>query len=415
MNIITMANILISMCAIFGYFNYRYIKLPTVIGIMVMAMLFSSAVLFLPLINIDLTHQIQNSLQQIDFPEVLLHGMLGFLLFAGSLHVDLKQLKKYKYTISFLAFFGTILSTCLAAFSLYYLSNYLGQNISFLFALMFGALISPTDPVAVMAILKNAGLSESLVSKVVGESLFNDGVAVVIFVALLEILNQGSITASEIGLLFIKEAIGGAILGLVLGQITFLMLRSIDNYQVEVILTLALVMGGYELAYFTHLSAPITMVVAGLIIGNQGRNKAMSSDTKRNLDNFWELIDEFLNAVLFLLIGLELMLVKFNASGLYVALLMIPTLIFIRFISVIIPISLFKKRRDFSKGTATILTWGALRGGISVALVLSLPSGATRDFLLLVTYCIVLFSILVQGLTIGKLASKYVNTHEQQA
>jgi CPA1 family monovalent cation:H+ antiporter len=374
---------------------------------MVIAIIFSTLILLLPQLHLGLSANIQASLAQVDFPEVVLHGMLSFLLFAGSLHVDLHYLKKYKSTISFLAFIGTIFSTIVAAFIIFYVSMYFGQPIHFVYALLFGALISPTDPIAVMALLKKAGISKSIESKVVGESLFNDGVAVVLFVTLLELLSHGNINLAKAGLLFIKEACGGIFLGAILGYMTYNMLKKVDNYQVEIMLTLALVMGGYELAYALHLSAPITMVIAGLIIGNHGRENAMSQHTRHNLDNFWELMDEFLNAILFLLIGLELMLVKFNPVALYVGLVMIPILLILRFFSVSLPILLMRYKRDFSRGTITILTWGGLRGGISVALVLSLPTGETRDFLLLVTYCVVLFSILVQGLTVAKVAAKF--------
>lgn len=333
MNIISITNVLVSICALFGYFNYRYIKLPSVIGIMVMAIIFSCFSLLLPSIDMNAATQIKQSLNQINFPELLLHGMLGFLLFAGALHVDLDQLIKYKYTIGFLAVFGTMFSCLMIAFSVYYISSYFGQSIPVLYAFLFGALISPTDPVAVMAILKKAGVPKSLESKVVGESLFNDGIAVVIFVSLITILSHGNISLATIGFLFIKEVLGGMILGWILGQLTLRMLMSIDSYQIEIMLTLALVMGGYELAYFCHLSAPITIVVAGLIIGRHG-SKAMTPRTRENMFNFWELVDEILNAILFLLIGLELMLVNYNSIAIYVGLIMIPLILFVRYFSV---------------------------------------------------------------------------------
>lgn len=407
MSIITITSILVTFCAVFSYINFRFVKLPTTIGIMVIALLFSSMIMMMPALGFNIMPPVHEIMANIDFSEALLHGMLSFLLFAGALHVNWQTLHTQRYIISFMALFGTLLSTALVGLVAYYLFPALGFNISFIHALLFGALISPTDPIAVMAILKKAGVPASLETKVVGESLFNDGVAVVIFLALLGIEAHGEVSASHVAMLFVEEAIGGAALGLVLGYIAFRMLRSVDNYQVEILLTLALVMGGYELANTLHTSGPIAMVVAGLIVGNIGREQAMSDHTKENLDNFWELIDEFLNAILFLLLGFSLLIIEFNQTAFHAGLIMIPTLLAIRYISVILPLSALKKVRSFSPGAANILTWGGLRGGISVALALSLPESDMKNFILLVTYCIVMFSIIVQGLTIGKLAQKY--------
>ncbi len=407
MSIITITSILVTFCAIFSYINFRFIKLPTTIGIMVMALVVSSFIMLMPAIGIDILPSVRHIMNGIDFSETLLHGMLSFLLFAGALHVNWQTLQNQKYIISFMALIGTVLSTALVGLVVYHLFPALGFNISFIHALLFGALISPTDPIAVMAILKKAGVPKTLETKVVGESLFNDGVAVVIFITLLGIATHGETTASHVAMLFVEEAVGGIVLGGVLGYIAFIMLRSVDNYQVEIFLTLALVMGGYELASALHTSGPIAMVVAGLIVGNVGRAKAMSDHTKENLDNFWELIDEFLNALLFLLLGFSLLIIEFNQAAFYAGLIMIPVLLLIRYTSVILPVSVLKRFRSFSPGAANILTWGGLRGGISVALALSLPASEVRDFLLLVTYCIVMFSIIVQGLTIGKLAQRY--------
>lgn len=407
MSIITITSILITFCALFSYINYRFIKLPTTIGIMVMAMVLSMIIMFLPTLGIDILPAVHRIIDGVDFSETLLHGMLSFLLFAGALHVNWETLQSQKHIIGAMALFGTVLSTALVGLMTYKIFPVLGFDIPFIYALLFGALISPTDPIAVMAILKKAGAPKTLEIKVVGESLFNDGIAVVLFLTLLGIATHGETTASHVALLFVEEAVGGAVLGLILGYIAFLMLRSVDNYQVEILLTLAMVMGGYELANVLHTSGPIAMVVAGLIVGNVGRDRAMSDHTKQNLDNFWELIDEFLNAILFLLLGFSLLIIEFNQTALYAGLIMIPLLLLIRYLSVILPVTLLKNIRKFSPGAANILTWGGLRGGISVALVLSLPSGDLRDFLLLVTYCIVMFSIIVQGLTIGKLVRKY--------
>ena len=403
MSIITIASVLITLCAIFSYINHLYFKLPTTIGIMVIALAFSLGLFGLHFVGLSIEQQVSSFLKNINFTETLMHGMLSFLLFAGALHVHLDRLAEHKWIIGILAICGTIFSTVVVGFSAYYIFALLGFPIPFIYALIFGALISPTDPIAVLAILKKAGVKKSLETKVVGESLFNDGIAVVIFISLVHIATQGNVSAGHIATLFIQEAIGGALLGFILGYATYRCLQTVDDYQLEILLTLALVMGGYELAHYLHTSGPIAMVVAGLLIGNTGRKFAMSEKTRNNLDNFWELVDEFLNAVLFLLIGLEILVLVYNANAIIAGIIMIPTLLIIRLTSVAIPVTMLRSTQTFSPNVIKILTWGGLRGGISVALVLSLPQGEIRDFLLVVAYCIVLFSIIVQGLTISKL------------
>lgn len=407
MDTISIASILITLCAVFGYINLRFIKLPAAIGIMMLALVLSLIILALPMVGLDITPAIEGFMAQIDFPETLLEGMLSFLLFAGALHVKLDNLKEQKWIVALLAGFGTLFSASCVAGLAYVLFPLFGMDIPFIYALLFGALIAPTDPVAVMAILKKAGVKKSLETKVVGESLFNDGIAVVVFIVLLHVLQGEEPTISGISMLFLVEAGGGALLGFVLGYIAYRLLATIDHYQVEILLTLALVMGGYQLASMIHVSGPIMVVVAGLLIGNHGRSFAMSDTTRDNLDNFWELCDEILNAVLFLLIGLEVFVLSNELGAYEVGLLMIPLLLAIRFVSIAIPIGALMKRRTFSKGVIPILTWGGLRGGISVALALSLPDSAERDFILVVTYCIVVFSIIVQGLSVGKLVQYY--------
>jgi CPA1 family monovalent cation:H+ antiporter len=279
-------------------------------------------------------------------------------------------------------------------------------ELRFNYCLLIGSLIAPTDPVAVIGILKNAGVPKSLETKITGESLFNDGIAVVVFLVIMGIVTGGhDVTAKHIILLFIEEAIGGVFFGLAIGWLAYWMLKSVDNYQVEVLLTLALVMGGYGLANAIHISGPIAIVVAGILIGNKGRFLAMSERTREHLDSFWELMDEIFNAVLFLLIGLEVLLLTINGSYLIAGLVMIPVVLAARFISVGLPVTFMRLLRDFSPNAVKIMTWGGLRGGISVALALSIPRGPGRETLLTITYIIVVFSILVQGLTLKRLVT----------
>jgi len=303
-----------------------------------------------------------------------------------------------------LATVGVVLSTFLVGGATWGIVGLLGLELPFIYCLLFGALISPTDPIAVLSIMKSAGASKSLETKISGESLFNDGVGVVVFLVLLETLTAGhEPSLLHIAEFFLLEAVGGAILGLVAGWICYRLLMSVDNYQVEVLLTLALVMGGYTLAHVIHVSGPIAMVVAGLLIGNRGRRLAMSETTREHLDSFWELVDEILNAVLFVLIGLEVLLVPKVPAFLVAGLIAIPFTLLSRLIGVAGTVGVLRLRRTFSRNAVWIMTWGGLRGGISVALALSLPKGDERSIVLALAYAVVVFSILVQGLTIGRL------------
>jgi len=408
MSILDITAILITLTAVFSYINFRFIKLPATIGIMLVALVVSLLIIALGKIGFGGIDQLAHELLgYIDFNETLMHGMLSFLLFAGALHVNLADLAKQKWVIGGLATFGVILSTFLIGLISWYIFGLLNIELPLIYCLVFGALISPTDPIAVIGILKTAGAPKSLETKIAGESLFNDGIGVVVFIVLLGLATSGhEVQISEIALLFLEEAVGGIIYGLVIGSLAFWLLKSIDNYQVEILITLALVMGGYALAGAIHTSGPIAIVVAGLLIGNKGRLLAMSDKTREHLDTFWELIDEILNAVLFVLIGMEVLVLAFDSQYLLAALLLIPVTILVRFICVGIPISALKLRREFSPNAIKVMTWGGLRGGISVALALSLPAGTERDIILVITYVIVIFSIVVQGLTIGKLLPK---------
>lgn len=401
MNTFDVIAILLTLSAIFGYFNFRYIKLPTTIGLMLLGLIFSLLIIVAGQFIPEIAENASRFVAGIEFNQALLGIMLSYLLFAGALHVNLGDLASQKRIIAILATVGVIFSTFVTGTGCWLLLKVLGINPDYIYCLLFGALISPTDPVAVLGILKKAGAPKSLETKITGESLFNDGVGVVVFLSLLAIAT-GSMqpTVGNIATLFAQEIVGGLLLGFALGLIGFAMLKQIDNYQVEILITLALVTGGYSLANQLHISGPLAMVVAGLIIGNQARSLAMSRKTEEHLDTFWELIDEILNAMLFLLIGLEVLILDFQADYLFFGLLAIPLILAVRLVAVSLPVIILKRSRDFSPGVIKALTWGGLRGGISVALALSLPKGEFRDLILTATYMVVIFSIAIQGTTL---------------
>ncbi len=403
MDIIHVFAILITITAIFSYINLRYVGLPVSIGVMVIALGLSLLVNVLSWVGFHLEDPVRNFLQQIDFDKTLLQGMLSFLLFAGALHININDLAEKKWSIGALATIGTLLSTFLVGTLTWGVLNWFGVNLSYIYCLLFGALISPTDPIAVLGILKTAGVPKSLETKIAGESLFNDGVGIVMFLIILEMATGAhEVSLIHVGTLFVQEALGGVVFGLVLGYLGYKLLKSVDNYQVEILLTLAIAAGGYALADVLHLSGPIAIVCAGLLIGNQGRHLGMSDETRYRMDVFWELIDEILNALLFVLIGLEVLVVSISPSLLWALLLIILVVLVSRFIAIAIPISLLRTFRTFTPGAIPILTWGGLRGGISVALALTLPAGPQRDIILTMAYFVVVFSIVVQGLSLGK-------------
>ena len=416
LTILEISAIFLSITALLTYVNHRFIGLPTTIGVMVISILLSVGAIFLGFLGFDQLIDYEVSLlRQLDFTEVLLDGMLSMLLFAAALHVNIGDLKRYKLPIGILAFIGTLVSALLIAIALYLMLPLFGFELSFLWCLLFGALISPTDPIAVMGILASAGAPKSIETVIAGESLFNDGIGVVIFVLLLGILSSGDIpTANYVAHTLAVEAGGGIIFGLVLGAILYYMLKSIDSYQEEVLLTLAGVIGGYALASHWHLSGPLAMVMMGLMLGNRGRALAMSDKTRHYVDLFWELIDEILNAILFVLIGLEVVMIAYSANLFIAGALTIVIALLARFIVVGMTTKTFHRQLDLPAGAWKVLTWGGLRGGISVALVLQLPTGSERDILLALTYAVVIFSILVQGLSVGKVA-KSIRTEEKKA
>ena len=417
MSIFDLTAILVTIAAAFSYINYRYIKLPAAIGLMLIALVMSLGLIALAWLGFPgLEQAVERFVRRIDFNETLMHGMLSFLLFAGALHVNLNDLARQKWIIATLATVGTVFSAFLVGAMFWLIAQALGLPVPFVYCLLFGTLISPTDPIAVLGILKSAGAPKSLETKITGESLFNDGVGVVLFIVVLQLASgTEALSASDIALLFAEEAIGGIVVGLVLGAAAYWMLSRVDNYSVEVLITLALVMGGYSLALAIHTSGPIAMVVAGLLIGNHGRRLAMSERTRGHLDTFWELVDEILNTVLFVLIGFEVLILAFSGKTAVAALIAIPVVLLARFLCVGVPIRLLELRREFTPGAVRILTWGGLRGGISVALALSIPAGPERDVILPVTYTVVVFSILVQGLTLGRVVKRVVGERGEGA
>ncbi len=409
MDVFAIIGLLTTLAALFSYVNHRFIRLPTTIGLMLIALLLSLGLIASSALGFDLRTGAEQLIASIDFSHTLLQGMLSFLLFAGALHINLDDLLEQRGAISAFATIGLLCSTVLIAGGMFVLFGWLGLPVSFLHCLIFGALISPTDPIAVLGLLKQAKAPKSLETKIAGESLFNDGVGVVVYLVLFEVLTGAhTVSVGHVGTLLAQEALGGGVLGFVLGWITYHLLKSIDNYQVEVLLTLGLVTGGYALATALHTSGPLAIVVAGLFIGNQGRHFAMSDTTREHLDTFWELVDEMLNAVLFVLIGLEILLVHLTAGALTAAGLAIPVVLLARFLSVGLPVTVLRRARAFSPHAVKVLTWGGLRGGISVALALALPVSPEREVLLTVTYAVVVFSIVVQGLTLAPFLRRVV-------
>ena len=394
--------------AICAYVNERWIKLPATIGIMILALVSSLLIALFGNVVPVFSGKMLSMVSNISFEQVLMKFMLSFLLFAGALHVDANQLKKEIWPVMILATIGTFISTFLVSVMAYYLFGLFNLHIPYIYCLLFGGLISPTDPISVMGILKRVGIPKSLELKIAGESLFNDGVGVVVFLTILEVATNGmdKFSMGNTALLFLKEAGGGIVYGAIIGYLAYFLVRSIDNYRVEVLITLSIVTFGYLLADHLHLSAPLAVIIAGIIIGTKGKKKGFSEISRDYLGKFWDLLDEIFNAILFLLIGLEMLIIKVNSTIMLIGVIMILVVLLARYICVLLPVSLLRIWLKFEKNAVMILTWGGLRGGISVALALSLPQNMYRDEFVLITYIIVIFSIIVQGLTIGKLAAK---------
>lgn len=406
---------LIVLTAVFSYLNSRFLKLPSSIGIMVIALMVSLALIATDSIFPHIFNRVTNLIASIDLTEILMGAMLNFLLFAGAIHLHLEDLKEQRMPVIVFSTISVIISTFVIGFLIYYILPVLGFPIPLIQCLVFGALISPTDPIAVLGILKQAGVPKSIETKIAGESLFNDGMAVVVFILMLALARGEDVNTSPggIALLFLQEALGGIVLGFVLGFIGSKMIYRVDGYNVHVLITLAIVMGGNLAAQSLHISGPLAMVAAGLVIGNFGKNPGAVSETERDyIDKFWELLDEILNAILFLIIGFELLLVPDLRKYSWAGVATIVIVLLARFISIYVPVKLIPFKTRFGKKSVAILVWGGLRGGVSIALALSIDDGLNKDIILAITYFVVLFSIIVQGLTVGKITARFKNEEE---
>jgi monovalent cation:H+ antiporter, CPA1 family len=414
MEIYNIITLVIVLAAVFGYINHRFIKLPGTIGIMIISLVASLVVVGIGNIFPQFFYKTIEAIGIIDFQTILMKIMLSFLLFAAAIRFDIKKLKKERLSIATFSTIGVIISTFVVGTLMFATTSFLGLSVNYLSCLLFGALISPTDPLAVISILRKANIPASLETKISGESLFNDGVALVLFITFFEIAQLGvdTISIGKVVWLFIKEAGGGLLFGAILGYFGYLALKSIDNYGLEVMITLAIVMGGYSVANTMHISGPLAMVVAGLITGNKSLDEAVKDTTRDYIQKFWNMIDKLMNAILFLLIGFEMLIVPFNLTLLWLGCITILIVLFGRFVSVSLPI-VFLKYDSFAKNTIPILTWGALRGGISVALALSVPKEMYGNMFVSLTYIVVLFSIIVQGLTIGRFAKQLAQNDKE--
>ena len=407
MELYTAFSLLIVLAASFAYLNDRFLKLPAAIGLMALALITSFILIVTGLAYPPMLANFQGFLKSFDFSELLLGSMLSFMLFAGSLHININDLKQQRLPVIIFSTFSVVISTFIIGIIFYYLLPFFGMKVPFIYCLLFGSLISPTDPIAVLGILKEAGIPKSLETKIAGESLFNDGVAVVVFLTILHVAEQpDQLHFSDVALLFCREAIGGLVLGLILGRLGLALMRSIDNYKVEVLITIAIVMGGYSLASAIHISGPLAMVAAGIVIGNHGNEKGLDNTTFQYISKFWDLIDETLNAILFVLIGLELLVINFMPLYILIGIIAIVIVLLTRYISLFLPAQLISLKEKITQRTLLILTWGGLRGGISIALALSLKPEFEKDLWVSLTYVIVAFAILFQGLTIGKFAKR---------
>jgi len=406
MHLLHIVAVLITLAAAFSYINHRYIGLPASIGLIIMALAFSLLLESLGALGFAMEEHAEGLLAGIDFQQAM-QGILGFLLFSGAIHIDLNEMARQRWSILLLATLGVLLSASLIGGLLWLILGAVDIRLSFMYCLIFGALISPTDPIAVLSILVKAGLPKSLEMQIAGEALLNDGMAVVMFLVLTRLVAGGEVPdGGAVSLMFLKEMVGGAASGLALGVTAVLLLKGVREYPVAILVTLALVTGGYGFAENLGISAPIAIVIAGLLVGNHGRYLTMTESVRLQMDTFWDMVDEILTAVLFVLIGLEVLVVDYTSEHLIASLAAIPVVLLARFGSVGLLVGLLRRTQEFSARAVTILTWGGLRGGVSVALALSLPAGHERDLILPITYAVVIFSIIVQGLSIGKFLTR---------
>ncbi|MDH3710624.1 MAG: sodium:proton antiporter [Cyclobacteriaceae bacterium] len=417
MQFLEVLTLLIFFASAFTYINLKFLKLPYTIGMMIMALVMSLGIELIGLFYPHITEVAENIVKQVDFSEVLLNIMLSFLLFASALHINLQKLAEEKWPIFTLATVGVLISTVVTATAMYYLLPLIGISLDYIYCLLFGALISPTDPIAVLAMVKEYKISKNLEVKFSGESLFNDGIGVVVFLTIFEISNAGleNFQLTSALSLFGQEVIGGVGLGIMLGYAGFHFLKLIDNSQIqlEVLVTLTMVLVGTVTAQKLHVSSPLAMVVMGLFVGNEGRKKSLANVAGDYVLKFWDLVDEVLNALLFILIGLQMVVIVFPFNHFIAGLMAITVVLISRFIGVGVPLQALKLRTKIRKKTVRLLTWGGLRGGISVALALSLPPFPHKELIVTITYCVVVFSIIVQGLTIGKMFAKTQDDEQQ--
>lgn len=410
-------SVLIVLASLFAFLNLRFLKLPGTIGIMIIAMLVSVAI---RLVGVEFfpetTRELYTLIKEFDFYEILMGAMLNFLLFAGALHVNISDLRDQKWPIFTYATVSVVLSAFIVSGLLYFIAPILGLEVPYIYCLLFGTLISPTDPIVVLGILKQAKVPKSIETKITGESLFNDGVAVVMFAVVLKIATDASFSATvgSVSKLFLLEAGGGVVLGALLGYTASKAMKKVDDYKVSVLITLSIVMGGFLIAKELHFSSPLAMVIAGLIIGNYGKKVAMSPETRDYLGKFWELIDEILNAILFLFIGFELLMLPDLEKQLFLGIAAIAIVLFSRLLSIVIPLKSILRKNTYSRGSVITMVWGGIRGGVSIALVMSMPTNEYKDVLLEITYIVVLFSIIIQGLTVGKVANKVLATEKHE-
>ncbi|HEY9585593.1 MAG TPA: sodium:proton antiporter [Candidatus Paceibacterota bacterium] len=399
--------LLLTVSALFSFLNYKFFRLPKTVGLMLISLASVFGLFGLRALGLDVIAPATVAVQSVDFSETLLQGVLSFLLFAGALHIDISEFLEEKWSIGVLASVGVVVSAFVIGVGTYYLFPLCGFSLPFLLCLLFGALISPTDPVATLALLKTSRVPQSIKMKIAGEALFNDGTGVVFFIVVFTLLSGvAAMSPADVATLFIREAVGGIIYGFAIGYGAFQLIRRVDDYQVEILLSLALVAGGYALASLIHVSGPLAMVVAGLFMGNHGRKYGMSEKTRNNLDTFWNVIDDVLNVILFVLVGFEALLINVKLDYVLAGLVVIPIVLIGRFLSVCVSAQATRPLKQWSTHAVTLLTWGGLRGGVSFALALALPQGDGRDALILVTYMVVIFSVLVQGLTMSKLVKK---------